>query len=86
MKKVMMFYLQNCPHCKRAQKMMDELMKRNPEYQNIEIEKIEESENVKIASTYDYYYVPTYFVNGQKIHEGVPNFEKIEEVLKKAIG
>lgn len=85
MKKVKMFYLENCPHCKNAQKMMDELTSKNVEYKNIEIEKIEESKNVKVASTHDYYYVPTYYVNGQKIHEGVPTLEKIENVFKKAL-
>lgn len=85
MKKVTMFYLENCPHCKTAQKMMDDIMSRNPEYKNIKIEKVEESKNVKIASTYDYYYVPTYYVDGQKIHEGVPTLEKIENVFKEAI-
>ena len=67
MKKVTMFYLENCPHCKNAQKMMDEL------------------KNVRIASNYDYYYVPTYYVDGQKIHEGVPTLDKVENVFKKAI-
>ncbi len=85
MKKVKMFYLENCPHCKNAQKMMDELKSKNPEYRDIEVEKIEESKNVKIASTYDYYYVPTYYVDGVKLHEGVPTIDKIENVFKKAI-
>ena len=85
MKKVIMFYLQNCPHCKNAQRMMDELTDKNSEYKNIEIEKIEESKNAKIASTYDYYYVPTYYVDGQKIHEGVPSLEKVNNVFKKAL-
>ncbi len=85
MKKVIMFYLQNCPHCKNAQRMMDELTDKNPEYKNIEIERIEESKNAKIASTYDYYYVPTYYVDGQKIHEGVPSPEKIDNVFKRAL-
>ena len=85
MKKVTMFYLENCPHCKNAQKMMDELKNNNPEYSCVKIEKIEESKNVRIASNYDYYYVPTYYVDGQKIHEGVPTLDKVENVFKKAI-
>ena len=85
MKKVTMFYLKNCPHCKNAQKMMDELTNKNFEYKNIEIEMIDENKNAKIANTYDYYYVPTYYVDGQKIHEGVPTLEKVENVFKKAM-
>ena len=85
MKKIIMFYLQNCPHCRNAERMMNELIEKNPSYKNIKIEKIEESKNAKIASTYDYYYVPTYYVNGEKIHEGVPTIDKIENVFKKAL-
>jgi glutaredoxin len=84
MKKITMFYLQSCPHCVNAQKMMDELMSKNPKYKSIKVEKIEESKNAKIASTYDYYYVPTYYVDGQKVHEGIPTLEKVENVFKKA--
>jgi len=85
MKKILMFYLENCPHCKNAQKMMDDLMDKNPEYKSLEIEKIEESKNAKLANTYDYYLVPTYYVDGQKIHEGVPTLKKVEDVFKKAV-
>lgn len=85
MKKVKAFYLENCPHCKRAFKMIDELKARNPNYKNVEFEYIEESKDVQIASAHDYYYVPTFYVNGVKIHEGVPTLEKIREVLDKAI-
>ncbi len=85
MKKVKAFYLENCPHCKRAIKMVDALKEKNPQYSNIEIEYIEESKDVQAASSQNYYYVPTFYVDDVKVHEGVPSFEKIEEVLKKAI-
>lgn len=85
MKKVTMFYLEDCPHCKKAIKMIDVLKEKNPQYSNIQIEKIEESKNVHIAKAYDYYYVPTFYVDGVKLHEGVPSLEKIEAVLKAAI-
>jgi len=85
MKKVKAFYLENCPHCKHAIKMVDALKEKNPQYSNIEIEYIEESKDVQAASSHDYYYVPTFYVDGAKVHEGVPSLEKIEEVLKKAI-
>lgn len=80
-----MFYLENCPHCKNATKMLHELQEKYPQYKNIEIERIEESKNVSVSSTYDYYYVPTFYVAGVKIHEGIPTVEKIENVLKKAL-
>lgn len=85
MKKVKAFYLENCPHCRKAFKMIDELQAKNASYSKINIEYIEESKNVQAASTYDYYYVPTFYVDGEKIHEGVPTLQKIEEVLSQAI-
>ena len=85
MKKVTAFYMEGCPHCRKAFKIIDELKLNNPKYSNIEIEYIDENKEVKIASTYDYYYVPTFYVDGVKIHEGVPTEEKIEKVLKEAI-
>lgn len=85
MKKITMFYLENCPHCKNAWKMIEELKEKKLEYANIKIEKIEESRNVRIAEAHDYYYVPTFYVDGVKLHEGVPTIEKIEAVLKAAI-
>lgn len=84
MKKVKMFYLENCPHCKNAFKMLEELKEKNEKYKNVEIECIEESKNVKIAEAHDYYLVPTFFLDNVKIHEGVPSIEKVEEVLIKA--
>lgn len=84
MKKVTAFILENCPHCRKAIKIIDELKSNNKKYADIDIEFIEESKNVKLASTYDYYFVPTFYVDGVKLHEGVPTHEKIEKVLIEA--
>jgi len=84
MKKVTMFYLENCPHCKRAFSMIEDLKSKNPNYSNVEIELIEETKNVQAANAHDYYYVPTFYVDGVKMLEGVPTLDKIEAVLEKA--
>ena len=52
MKKITMFYLEECPFCQKAKKAMDELMTENKAYQSLDIEKIEESENVALAENY----------------------------------
>ena len=85
MKKVTMFYLKSCPHCKNAEAILHNLCEENPLYSQVAIERIEERENPQIADKYDYYYVPCYYVEGEKCHEGVPTTEKIEAVLKKAL-
>ena len=53
-----LFYLENCPHCQRARNWMQELYVENPIYKEILIEMIEESREVELADSYDYYYVP----------------------------
>lgn len=85
MKKVTAFYIETCPHCRKAFRIIDELKSKNPNYANVEIEFIDETKEVQKANAHDYYFVPTFYVNNVKIHEGVPTEEKIEKVLKEAI-
>lgn len=85
MKHVKMMYLKSCPHCKRAFKMVEKLKEEHPEYKDVEIEAIEEQDEESKTEGYDYYYVPTYFVDDVKMHEGVPTNSAIEAVLKEAL-
>ena len=84
MKKITMFYLQSCPYCIQAFKWMDEIKAENPAYSDTEIALIEESRQPDIANAYDYYYVPTYYVDGRKVHEGAATKEKIADVFEQA--
>ena len=63
---------------------MEELKKENPKYANIEVEIIDEELHPEIAKQYNYYYVPTYYVDGIKAHEGVPTKDIIRRVFEKA--
>ena len=67
MKKITMFYLEECPFCKKAEKAMKELMVENPAYKSLDIEQIEESENVALAENYNYYAVPSLFIGKEKL-------------------
>ena len=40
---------------------------------------------MELADSLDYWYVPTYFVDGVKLLEGVPTKEKVEAVLRAAL-
>ena len=84
MKPVLMFITDWCPYCKQAYHIMDDLKKTNPEYANIEVKIIDEERQPEIAKQYDYYYVPTYYVNGVKVHEGVPSKDIIRRVFEEA--
>lgn len=85
MQKVTMFTMAGCPYCRAAHRWMEELMQEYPEYNDIELEIIDETEHPDIADRYDYYYVPTYYVGRDKVHEGVATKEKVHRVLERAL-
>jgi len=84
MKKILMFELAYCPYCREAKRFMDEILAEHPEYAAIEIEHVDEGRDRARAMKYDYYYVPTYYVDGVKVHEGAATKALVEEVYRKA--
>lgn len=84
MKPIKLFYQPRCPFCKRAFQYIDELKKR-PEYKDIAIECIDETEHPDIADRYDYYYVPTFYVGDEKVHEGGIFPDEVEPIFKAAL-
>lgn len=84
-KPVKMFMFEGCPHCRHARELMAELFAEHPEYKNVPFEMIDEKKHPEIAEQYDYYYVPTFFVAGEKVHEGVPTKDAVEKVFKTAL-
>ncbi|MBU3101245.1 MULTISPECIES: thioredoxin family protein [Clostridium] len=84
MKPVLMFITDWCPYCKQAHSIIEDLKNTNPEYANIEVKIIDEERQPEIAKQYDYYYVPTFYVDGVKIHEGVPSKDIIRKVFDEA--
>ena len=76
-----LFYLEHCPHCRRARMWIEQLYQENPEYKDIPLELIEESQQAALADTYDYYYVPCFFDGNQKLHEGVASKEIIQNIF-----
>ena len=65
--------------------MGESILKENEEYKDVKIQMINENKEVELANSFDYYYVPTFYVGDKKIHEGVPTKEKIERVFKEAL-
>ena len=84
MKQVKLFYLKNCPFCKKAFAYMEKL-KQQDIYKPVEVELIEESEQAELADRYDYYYVPTFYINDEKVHEGGIFENEVEAIFKKAL-
>ena len=85
MKKVLMMMLEGCPYCRQALEMMDQLKEAHPEYRDVEVHMVDEERESAFAHTLDYHYVPTYFVDGKKVHEGVPTLEKVRAVYEEAL-
>ena len=85
MKTVKLFYLRHCPFCQKALRYIEEAKTRNPELAGVEIELIEESEQETLANSYDYYYVPTFYVDEKKVHEGGIFPDEVEQILRQAL-
>ena len=85
MKEVLMMKLESCPYCHQAMDMMEELKGEQPEYKNIPVKMVNEDEDTELSESLDYWYVPTFYVDGKKLHEGVPTKEKIKKVFEGAL-
>lgn len=85
MKEITYFYLAHCPYCRAADQFIAELIEENPEFKDIPITRIEETQNPEIADSYDYYHVPCLYIGKDKLHEGAATKEKIRKVFEAAI-
>ncbi|MGL5788118.1 MAG: thioredoxin family protein [Bacteroidales bacterium] len=85
MKKITVFYQPMCPFCKRAFEYINELTAENDAFKRIEWEKINELAEPQLADTFDYYYVPTFYENGKKLHEGGIYKEELRNLLQSVI-
>lgn len=86
MKKVLMFKMKGCPYCAKAFRLVDEIREKKPELRDVDIEVVDENEQPDLAGKYDYWYVPTFYVDGEKLLEGDPSAEQVERVLRTAVG
>jgi len=85
MKKITMFTMEVCPYCKEARKWMNEVTESGEKYKNIELVIIDEAEEPDLAAKFDYYYVPTYYLDDVKVHEGAATFEIVKKVFDDAL-
>ena len=85
MKKITMFTMESCPYCKAAIRWMNKLFAENNKYSALEIEMIDELIYPDIAEKHDYWYVPTYYVGENKVHEGAASLRKIRKIFDMAL-
>lgn len=80
MKKVTAFYLEGCPYCRQSRKALKALTKENGNYSTVNIDWIEETQHPEISEQYDYYHVPSMFIDGKKLYEAHPG-ESYDECM-----
>lgn len=87
MKKLRIFYLEHCPYCRKAREALNELKTENAEYENAQVEWIEETRSPEIADGYDYYRVPSIFCDDKKLYECSPadDYVKIKAQVEEAL-
>lgn len=83
--KLTMFYLPTCPHCRLAFKCLEELRAENPAYASVELETVDESAERERAESFDYWYVPCFYLGGEKLHEGHAEMADVRRVLDRAL-
>lgn len=82
---IKMFVTNWCPYCKRALDQLHELQQEKPEYAKLTIEVVDEELEPELAGKYDYYYVPTFFLDSVKLHEGATTKDTVAGILDKAV-
>ncbi len=87
MQKLTMFYLENCPYCRKAQRALEALRAENAAYAGVELERVEESRSPEVSARYDYYYVPTVFLGEKKLWECSPadDYDAVYSHLRAAL-
>ena len=86
MSKLTYFYLPSCPHCRLASRYLEELCAEDGCYKGVEIERIDESAEKALAAKYDYWYVPCFYVEKSKLHEGHAELADIRRVFEQVAG
>ncbi|MBQ7219360.1 MAG: thioredoxin family protein [Synergistaceae bacterium] len=87
MKKVLAFRLEGCPYCRQAMNAVKELAAENEKYAAVVIEWVEENEHPEISAKYDYFRVPTMFVDDVKLYEAHPgeSYEECRENVRRVL-
>ena len=87
MNKLTIFYLEHCPYCKNARRAVEALRAEDPALEAVDIEWVDERREAARADACDYYYVPSAYLNGEKLYECSPahGYEDIKAHLKRAM-
>lgn len=85
MRELTYFYLDGCPFCRKADRILAQLREDDPALAAVPIRRVEESEQREIAEGYDYYFVPCLYLGDEKLHEGDPDEAGLRHALTRAL-
>ena len=60
-------------------------LKEEDKYKDIYIRIIDKSKESNISSNYDYYYVPTFYLDDKKYHEGIVSKDTIKKLFDEVL-
>ena len=75
---VTVFEYPGCPYCRQARQLLSELAEENPAYGAVHFHRIDETEQQALASQYDYYRAPSFFLGRRKLYEADPSWSEQE--------
>ena len=84
MRELSMFYFPECPYCRQAFRWQEEIFREHPEYKDVPLRLVDEHKETALADSYDYWYVPTYFLGEEKLGEGVKKKALVEAAFRRA--
>ena len=87
MREFILFHREDCGYCDKARRALEELYQENPAYKELPLRWVEETQEPELADRYDYYAVPTFFLDGEKLfeaHIGM-RYEDIREAVRACL-
>lgn len=78
------FCLDSCPDCQKTDRWVAEICAVMPELKPAaeSFLRVEESRQKELADAFDYEYVPAFFADGFKLHEGIPSKRAVLGILQ----
>ena len=91
-KEILLFSRDDCGYCAKAHKAIAELKAENPAYGTLSLREVEETREPEFIEKFDYYAVPTLYLDGVKkfeAHIGMGYDESkdaVKRVFDEALG
>ena len=84
-KEILLFSRDDCGYCAKAHKAIAELKAENPAYGTLSLREVEETREPEFIEKFDYYAVPTLYMDGVKkfeAHIGM-GYDEIKDAVKR---